>query len=99
MADMARRPPARCVLHPSALVTAFFGVRAARVLEAWRRGDVVLCVSDALLVHYRSLGETFDMWPDELERFLRELEAGRDGPCVEWFAPRPEHEAPPFALR
>lgn len=75
---MTRRPPARCVLHPSALVTAFFGVRTAKVLEAWRRGDVVLCVSDAVLAHYRALSTTFDMWPDELERFLRDLGGGRE---------------------
>lgn len=93
---MTRRPPARCVLHPSAVVTAFFGVRTAKVLEAWRRGDVVLCVDGALLAHYRALGDTFDMWPDELDRFLRELGDGCDGPTVEWHTPAAEHAAPAF---
>ncbi len=92
----ARRPPARCVLHPSAVVTAFFGVRAAKVLEAWRRGDVVLCVSDAVMTHYRDLATTFDMWPDELDRFLCDVEAGRDGATVEWCAPAGDHRAPAF---
>ena len=79
---MSRRSPARCVLHPSALVAAFFGVRTAKLLEAWRRGDVVLCVSDAVQAHYRALSTTFDMWPDELERFLRDLRGGGDAEGV-----------------
>ncbi len=95
---MARTPraPARCVLHPSAVVTAFFGVRTARVLDAWRRGDVVLCVSDAVMAHYQALGSTFDMWPDELAAFLREVQAGREGGTVEWCAPSGDDAAPAF---
>src|SRR5207244_4506171 len=74
------RPRPRCVLHASAVVAGFFGVRSQRVLALWRRGGLVLCTTPIVEAHYAALSETFDVWHDEVAAFLREL---RDSACVE----------------
>ncbi len=67
----AARP--RLVLHTSAIVAGFFGVRSRRVLDLWQRGRVILCTSAAVEARYADLAEGFEIWRADIENVLRQL--------------------------
>ncbi len=60
----------RVVIDTNVLVSSFFGGKPREVLDLWREGKVVLCVTDVIMEEYLEVLARFEDVGDEAKEFF-----------------------------
>jgi uncharacterized protein len=77
------------VIDTNVLISSFFGGNPKRVIDLWRTGKAVLCLSDEILREYLRVIVRLPIAPETKRGLLAILQEQRN---IEWFSP-PSHHA------
>ena len=68
----------KLVIDTNVLVASLFGGNAGRLVEAWREGKVVLCVTPAVLKEYENILTRFSFSGERLQCLLDDIRNKRN---------------------
>ena len=68
----------KLVVDTNVLVASLFGGNAGRLLDAWREGKVVLCVTPAVIKEYENILSKFSFRGERLKTLLHDIRDGRN---------------------
>lgn len=66
----------RVVVDTNVFVSSFFGGRPRRIIDLWKQGSVVLCLSGGLLDEYVAVARRLDLDAELLDELLQFLAKG-----------------------